>query len=104
MHRIALTDGGVDLGFVRFHRGHGRIRFLRDDAVVGGHVPIVERLGVEPVVQRPAHAEVLHRLRKRSMFLMPSGALASPSLISSAAQRPSRSSMTTSTSSPSESP
>lgn len=42
--------------------------------------------------------------RKRSIFLMPSGTLASPSLISNAAQRPSRSSMTTSTSNPSESP
>ena len=70
MHRIALADGGVDLGFVRFHRGHGRIRFLRDDAVVGGHVPIVERLGVEPVIQRPAHAEVLHRLRKDCRCLL----------------------------------
>lgn len=43
-------------------------------------------------------------LRRRSMFLMPSGTLVSPSFISNAAQRPSRSSMMASTSKPSESP
>ena len=42
----------------------GASRLLRDDAVVGGDVLLVERLGVEGVVQLPRDAEVPHGLRQ----------------------------------------
>ena len=62
LHGVALHDGRVDLGLVRRHPRHRSIRLLRDDAVMGGDVAFVERLGVDGEVQRPRDAEVPHGL------------------------------------------
>lgn len=69
LHGIALDDGRVDLGLIPGHVGHGGADLLRDDAVVRGDVLLVERLGVDGVVERPCYPDVLHGLRKHHRCL-----------------------------------
>ena len=75
LHGVALDDCRVDLGLIPGHVGHGGADLLRDDAVVRGHVLLVERLGVDGVVERPRYADVLHGLSQhhgclREMLLL----------------------------------